>query len=91
MRHNDVQFLKIDYSEPEGLLYHMIQPGDKGLLPMIALTFEGGIRMVYTGECVLPDVYENYYISLKSEYSPKCICPQKTLATGEEERDCNSA
>ena len=81
MRHKDMQFFKIDYSEPEGLLYHMTQPGDGGLLPMIALIFEGSIRMVYTGECVLPDVYENYYINLKSEYSPKCICPQKTLAT----------
>jgi hypothetical protein len=78
MRHKDMQFFKIDYSEPEGLLYHMIHPGDRGLLPMIALIFEGCIRMVYTRECVLTDVYENYYISLRSECSPKCICSQKT-------------
>ena len=52
--------------EPEGLLYHMIPQGETGLLPMIAMIFQGGIRMIFTGECVHPDVYEHYYITMKT-------------------------
>ncbi len=64
--HNDLEPVLLDYSNPEGLLYHMIQQGETGLLPMIAMIHQGGIRMVFTGECVHPDVYEHYYITMKT-------------------------
>lgn len=76
--HDDIELFKVDYAEPEGLLYHIIKPGDKGLLPMIALIYEGCIKVLYTGECVLPETYENYYLSTKSEGGPKYISPRGT-------------
>jgi hypothetical protein len=37
MIHDDIELFKIDYSEPQGLLYHMIRPGENGRLSMMAL------------------------------------------------------
>jgi hypothetical protein len=67
--HNDIEPVLLDYSRPEGLLYHMIQQGESGLLPLIAMIFQGDIRMVFTGECVHPEVYERYYEGLRSQCS----------------------
>jgi hypothetical protein len=67
--HDDLEPVLLDYSRPEGLLYHMIQQGEKGLLPLIAMIFQGEIRMVFTGECVHPEVYERYYDGLRSQCS----------------------
>jgi hypothetical protein len=67
--HSDLEPVLLDYSRPEGLLYHMIQQGETGLLPMIAMIFQGNIRMIFTGECVHPEVYERYYHGLRSEGS----------------------
>jgi hypothetical protein len=35
--HSDMEPVLRDYSNPEGLLYRMIQQGETGLLPMIAM------------------------------------------------------
>jgi hypothetical protein len=65
--HSDLEPVLLDYSCPEGLLYHIIQQGESGLLPMIAMIFQGNIRMIFTGECVHPEVYEHYYNALRSQ------------------------
>jgi hypothetical protein len=67
--HSDLEPVLLDYSRPEGLLYHMIQQGESGLLPLIAMVFQGDIRMVFTGQCIHPEVYERYYEGLRSQCS----------------------
>ncbi len=69
MAHQDLEPVKLDYSQPEGLLYHIIQQQDKGMLPLIAMIFQGRIRMIFTGECLHATVYEKYYNDLRSESS----------------------
>ncbi len=67
--HRDMEQVLLDYSNPEGLLYHMIQQGEAGLLPMIAMIHKGCIRMIFTGKCVHSEVYEHYYEDLSSQRS----------------------
>ena len=66
-RHKDLELVKLDYSQPSGLLYHMIHNQEKGMLPLIALIFQGAVRMIFTGECLASAVYENYYNDLLAE------------------------
>ena len=68
-RHKDLELVKLDYSQPSGLLYHMIHNGEKGMLPLIAFIFRGVIRMIFTGECLHNDVYEKYYNDVLAECS----------------------
>jgi hypothetical protein len=65
--HEELDLVKLDYAKPEGLLYHLIQHEAKGMLPMIAMIFEGGIRKVFTGECLQPEAFERCYRDLRSE------------------------
>lgn len=65
--HSDIELVTVDYSDPKGLLYHMINQKEKGMLPMIAMISQGKIKMVYTGVCIHPEVYEKYYKELKVE------------------------
>ena len=67
--HRDLVLVKLDYSQPEGQLYHMIQQQNKGMLPLVAMIFKGQIRMIFTGECIDATVYERYYNELHSECS----------------------
>lgn len=67
--HRDLELVKLDYSEPAALLYHMILHTDKGMLPLIAMVSEGCISMVFTGEAVATEVYQRHYSSLRSECS----------------------
>ncbi|MFZ2472534.1 MAG: hypothetical protein WAW52_11400 [Methanothrix sp.] len=67
--HKDLELVKLDYSQPSGLLYHMIHNREKGMLPLIAFILRGGIRMIFTGECLHPDVYEKYYNDMLAECS----------------------
>ena len=62
--HSDIDLVMVEYSDPEGLLYHMINQKEHGMLPMIVMIFQGDIKMIFTGECVHPDVYEKYYKDL---------------------------
>ena len=40
-RHKDLELVKLDYSQPSGLLYHMIHSQENGMLPLIAFIFQG--------------------------------------------------
>jgi hypothetical protein len=75
-RHCEVTLVKLDYSEPSGLLYHAIYTGKDGMLPLIALICGGHVTKLFTGECVLPDVLEKHYAAMISG------CSQKAHATG---------
>jgi len=67
--HKELELVKLDYSDPKGLLYHMIQQQDRGMLPMIAMIFRGSIRMIFTGEGIQEEIYEKYFNELRSECS----------------------
>ncbi len=67
--HTDLELVKLDYSQPSGLLYHMIHNQENGMLPLIAFIFNGAIRMIFTGECIHPSIYEKYYNEVQSECS----------------------
>ena len=68
-RHKDLELEKLDYSQPSGLLYHMIHGLENGMLPLIAFIFRGAIKMVFTGECLHLEVYEKYYNDVLAECS----------------------
>lgn len=67
--HKEFELVKLDYSDAQGLLYHMIQQQDRGMLPMIAMIFRGSIRMIFTGESINEEIYEKYFNELRSECS----------------------
>jgi hypothetical protein len=67
--HPDLEGVLLDYSQSEGLLYHMIHEEEKGMLPLIAFIFHGTIRMISYGECISTSVYENYYSELHATCS----------------------
>ncbi|MBN1322859.1 MAG: hypothetical protein JW986_02505 [Methanotrichaceae archaeon] len=62
--HGDVELVKVSYSDPAGLLYHLIHGDEGGLLPLIAMIRTGHLNMTFTGVRLLPEVYEKYYSSL---------------------------
>ena len=65
--HEELDLVKLDYAQPEGLLYHMIKNETEGVLPMIAMIFHGHIGKIFTGECAHPEVYERCYRDLRSQ------------------------
>jgi len=67
--HQELKLVKLDYSSPEGLLYHMVPPEGSGLLPLIALIFKGKIGMFFTGKCVSSQAYEIGYRDVMTEGS----------------------
>lgn len=67
--HSDIDLITVNYSDPEGLLYHIINQEKNGMLPMIAMVFQGKIKMIFTGVCIHPEVYEKYYRDLRLERS----------------------
>jgi hypothetical protein len=67
--HKELEPIRIDYSQAEGLLYHMIQQQDKGMLPLIAMIAQGDIKMFFAGECIGREAYEKYYHDLHRECS----------------------
>ncbi|NMC10195.1 MAG: hypothetical protein GYA39_04345 [Methanothrix sp.] len=67
--HKELELVKLDYSDAQGLIYHMIQQQDRGMLPMIAMIFRGSICMLFTGEGIHEEIYEKYFNKLRSECS----------------------
>jgi len=67
--HKELKVMKLDYTQPEGLLYHMIHDRDKGMLPLIAFIFEGQVKMIFTGECLCSSIYEKCYSDILAESS----------------------
>ncbi len=63
-KHTELKLISIDYSDPWGLLYHILYDGEKGPLPMIAMIYKGSVKAVVTGECVHQEIYERCYSSL---------------------------
>jgi len=64
--HGDVRFVKLDYSDPAGRMYHILHQEDRGLLPLTALIYRGCVRMLFTGQPVSSETYESYYHALGS-------------------------
>lgn len=65
--HRELEPMIIDYSQPEGLLYHLIHREERGMLPLIAFVFRGKIMMKTCGECAAEKVYEKFYCDIKEE------------------------
>ena len=68
-QHKELELVKLDYSQPEGLLYHMIYSRENGMLPLIAFIFQDAIRMIFAGECLCATIYEKYYNGILAECS----------------------
>ena len=67
--HWDLHLVKLDYCQPPGLLYHMINCQKNGMLPMIAFILDGDIKKLFTGECLEAAVYERCYNDMQAECS----------------------
>jgi len=67
VEHRELQSVILDYSQPEGLLYHLIHWVDNGMLPLIAFISKGKIMMKTCGECAAEQVYEKCYRDIKDE------------------------
>ena len=65
--HKDLEPVILEYSRPEGLLYHLIHRAKQGMLPLIAFIFRGKIMMKTCGECATIHVYEEYYRDMDQE------------------------
>jgi hypothetical protein len=68
-QHTNLVLVKLDYSQPSGLLYHIIHNHEEGMLPLIAFIFQGAVKMIFTGECLHSTVYEKYYNEIMAECS----------------------
>ena len=68
-RHKEMDLVAVDYSQPEGLLYHIMVSQEAGMLPLIAFIIEGQLRHSFTGECSALSVYERCYGDIFSECS----------------------
>jgi hypothetical protein len=68
-RHKDLELVKLDYSEPSGLLYHIIHRQENGKLPLIVFIFNGVVGMIFAGECLHATIYERYYNDMLAQCS----------------------
>ncbi len=48
--HPDFACLRIEYSTPEGLLYHILYAGESGKLPLVAVISDGILMKLLTGD-----------------------------------------
>lgn len=67
--HPELELVAADYSEPQGLLYHIIVNQESGMLPLIAFILQGQLRLSFTGECSALSDYERCYSDILSECS----------------------
>ena len=65
-RHEELEMVALDYSQPEGLLYHILVRQSTGMLPLIAFIVDGQLRLSFTGECSALSVYERCYSDILS-------------------------
>jgi len=68
-RHAELEMVALDYSQPEGLLYHIIVNQGAGMLPLVAFILQGQLRLSFTGECSALSDYERCYSDILSECS----------------------
>jgi hypothetical protein len=69
LEHPELEMVAIDYSQPQGLLYHIIVNQESGMLPLIAFILQGQLRLSFTGECSALSDYERCYSDILSECS----------------------
>jgi len=67
--HEELELISLDYSQPEGLIYHIIVNQEAGMLPLIAFILQGELRLYFTGECAGISVYERCYSEILSQCS----------------------
>ena len=65
--HQELEPVILDYSQPEGLLYHLIHREERGMLPLIAFIFRGKIMMKTCGECAAEHFYEKCYRDIRED------------------------
>ncbi|WP_424444830.1 hypothetical protein [Methanothrix sp.] len=67
LEHKDIEPVILDYSQPEGLLYHLIHRDEQGMLPLIAFISCGKIMMKSCGECAAIQIYDEHYRNMSEE------------------------
>jgi len=67
IEHREIEPVILDYSQPEGLIYHLIHREVRGMLPLIAFISQGKIMMKTCGECAAEHVYEKCYRDIRDE------------------------
>lgn len=67
IEHKDIEPVILDYSQPEGLLYHLVHRERRGMLPLIAFIFRGKVMMKTCGECAAEHVYEQCYRDIRDD------------------------
>jgi len=67
IEHREIEPLILDYSQPQGLLYHLVHREDRGMLPLIAFISQGKIIMKTCGECAAEHVYEQCYRDIRDD------------------------
>jgi hypothetical protein len=65
-RHGELVMIALDYSQPEGLIYHVLVRQATGMLPLIAFIVDGQLKLSFTGECSALSVYERCYSDILS-------------------------
>ena len=67
IEHREIEPVILEYSQPEGLLYHLIHREERGMLPLIAFISQGKIMMKTCGECAAEHVYEQCYRDIRDD------------------------
>jgi hypothetical protein len=62
--HQELKLISVDYSDLRDLLYHILQDGEKGPLPMISMIYRGSVKAIIIRECIHQEIYERCYSSL---------------------------
>lgn len=62
--HPEILPISLDYSKAEGLIYHILNQEDDGMLPLISLISNGELKMMSIGRRVTLEMYESIYSSL---------------------------
>ena len=69
IEHREIEPVILDYSQTEGLIYHLIHREERGMLPLIAFIFKGKMMMKTCGECAAEHVYEKCYRDIRDDCS----------------------
>lgn len=75
--HPEILPIILDYSKSEGLIYHIFNQEEEGMLPLISMISNGELKMMSTGQRVTLEMYETVYSSLTNS----AAIPAKPLVT----------
>lgn len=73
--HPDFSCIRLEYSKPEGLIYHILHQEESGRLPLVALISDGTVMMLETGGA---RAFEEYERSEKCEGLCEVRAPGKS-------------